>query len=198
MKASLLFPAAFALALSLSAPTRAAVISGPELNFNGGGWIYTGIGFQALQPVTLTSFVFQNQGQADVIVLTDANGVVLQSVATPADSPSHFVSVSWALHAGDVYHLLQTVESNEKYAAFGLALPSNADIAITQSATFSYTISDFSGFGPNDYWAAFNDITTVPTVSVVPEPAGWALMLLGFGLTGAEMRRKSVARVSYR
>ncbi len=32
--------------------------------------------------------------------------------------------------------------------------------------------------------------TTAPTNGTVPEPATWALMLVGFGLTGAAMRRK--------
>jgi hypothetical protein len=33
--------------------------------------------------------------------------------------------------------------------------------------------------------------------AAVPEPASWALMLLGFGLAGAAMRRRPTLRVSY-
>ena len=33
--------------------------------------------------------------------------------------------------------------------------------------------------------------------AVVPEPATWALLILGFGLTGAAMRRKQAVRVGF-
>ena len=31
----------------------------------------------------------------------------------------------------------------------------------------------------------------------VPEPAAWAMMLAGFGLVGAAMRRRQTAQVTY-
>lgn len=45
--------------------------------------------------------------------------------------------------------------------------------------------SDLTGF---DYAGRFSDVT-----GGVPEPAAWALMILGFGATGAAMRRRSRA-----
>lgn len=35
--------------------------------------------------------------------------------------------------------------------------------------------------------------TTGPAITAVPEPASWALMLVGFGLTGATLRRRRIA-----
>ena len=47
----------------------------------------------------------------------------------------------------------------------------------------------FSGTGGQSVFAY--------SVAGVPEPAAWALMLAGFGLTGAAMRRRSKVRVTY-
>ena len=42
----------------------------------------------------------------------------------------------------------------------------------------------------------YNDVTGLSLVSVggVPEPSSWAVMLAGFGLTGAALRRRRPAR----
>lgn len=65
-----------------------------------------------------------------------------------------------------------------------------------------YNAGDFFGFsinrggsGPTAY---YNDsIGANFTVSQVPEPASWAMLIAGFGLTGAAMRRRrTVARTA--
>src|SRR5579872_6568303 len=75
----------------------AATIVGPTLNTNDAVWSATGLGFTATVNATLTSFTFQNQGAADVVDLVDSVGNVLDSVATPASTPSDTVPVSWSL-----------------------------------------------------------------------------------------------------
>jgi hypothetical protein len=188
-----------ALLLASIGGAQAAVIPGPTLNANGVGWTTTGIGFSAMDNSHLTSFVFQNQGNADTIVLTDAAGNVLDSLSTPAGDTSYTATVNWALTSGDNYFLLQTVASNELYAGYGAPLPSNSDIAITLSGTFDYSIAgavaNTQGWGSNALWAAFNNITTSTTA--VPEPSTWAMMLLGFaGLGCAGVRRSGKARLA--
>lgn len=54
------------------------------------------------------------------------------------------------------------------------------------------------GSAPGSQLVAPTDIISVPTapaaaVSAVPEPAGWAMMLVGFGGLGALLRRRRAA-----
>ena len=169
----------------------AAVIAGPTLDSAGSGWIYTGLSFHANQAATLTGFTFQNQGQADTVVLTDMAGNVLQSLATPGGVGAYVANVTWTLTAGADYRLLQTTASNEYWTYYGGAAPSNADISLIDTGTFSYDIHA-AGISGTDYWAAFNGITTASGAGV-PEPATWALMIMGFGLVGATARSRKLA-----
>jgi PEP-CTERM motif len=114
----------------------------------------------------------------------------LHSIGTPAGTPSDVVNVNWALSAGSDYWLLQTVTSNELFAFFCGALPSDADIAISFSGTFSLTgipgaVSE-TCCTDNQDWAAFNNITTSSTA--VPEPTSMAL--LGGALAGVGIVRR--------
>jgi hypothetical protein len=121
----------------------------------------------------------------------------LHSISTPVSTPSYNASVNWSLTSGNTYWLLETSGTNSKFVAFGLPLPSNADIAITFSGTFDSTIAgaiaNNGGFQSNEWWAAFNDITT--SSSAVPLPA--ALPLFATGLAGLGLlfwRRKRKAQ----
>jgi hypothetical protein len=185
--------AALMAGVAVAGAASASVIPGPVLDTTGGGFSDTGLGFQALDNSTLTAFTFQNQGQADTIVLTDALGNILDSISTPASTPTDTVAVNWSLTSGSEYWLLQTAASNELFAFYGGSLPSNSDIAIVQSGTFDYSIpgavTNSYGWGANEYWAGFNDITTQSSGGV-PEPGAWALMLLGFGAVGAALRQR--------
>lgn len=60
-----------------------------------------------------------------------------------------------------------------------------------RSQRFTLGASEAVGFGLDANGNFFNDSTGVQFLaSVVPEPATWAMMILGFGLTGWAMRRK--------
>ncbi|WP_293482833.1 PEPxxWA-CTERM sorting domain-containing protein [Phenylobacterium sp.] len=54
------------------------------------------------------------------------------------------------------------------------------------------SISGSNGFDP-DAVAAINYIDTRQPVTGVPEPATWAMMILGFGAAGATLRRRRTA-----
>ncbi len=55
----------------------------------------------------------------------------------------------------------------------------------------------FNGLDAGNYGAIIDKVAIAPIVSgvggTVPEPAMWALMLVGFGVTGGAMRRRSAA-----
>jgi hypothetical protein len=186
--------------LSASA-AHASVISGPALTTNDGGYNYSGVGFTATVSTALTSFTFQNQGAADTVILVDPLGNILDSVGTPAGKPSDTVSVSWALTAGHQYYLLQSTLSNSLYGAWGLAPPSDAQIAMTDTGVFSMNGPASANFdyggggGAGDvYWTAFNNITTGPGFSSVPEPGSLTLLLAGALAILWRARRKGLVR----
>jgi opacity protein-like surface antigen len=190
-----------ALAASLVAgAANAEVIAGPTLDTNGFGWVITGLSFTANVDTALIGFDFQNQGQADRVILTDTAGTILDAISTPAGTPTYHASVNWSLSAGQTYWLLQTVEANELYTLYGSSLPSNSDISIVNVGSYGHTLSETlnaGNFGPTDYWAGFNCIATGNggacggNGSSAPEPAAWSLMILGFGAAGAMLRRRA-------
>jgi hypothetical protein len=74
-----------------------------------------------------------------------------------------------------------------------------------QEQAFSFTgntINPLATAGENAHLASFRSSVAgtfatdpVPTISVVPEPASWAMLIAGFGLVGAAARRRRQAGV---
>ena len=54
----------------------------------------------------------------------------------------------------------------------------------------------FAAIGTSDSLGGYLEDITISSVASVPEPASWALMIGGFGLTGAALRRRRATRVA--
>lgn len=75
----------------------------------------------------------------------------------------------------------------------------NQDLPTTnQRVTFSNT-PDEAPIGGVRFLTTGNplEVDNVVFSSAVPEPATWAMMLMGFGAVGYSMRRRNAARISY-
>ena len=70
-------------------------------------------------------------------------------------------------------------------AEFGIFLPRGQQSGGTFSSRVLYLGFDDTGAGPDD-----NHDDMIIRVSVVPEPAMWAMMIAGFGLVGITARRR--------
>lgn len=86
--------------------------------------------------------------------------------------------IAWSISAGGQTYTFPPVFATNDMNYYGI---SGAGIS---SATLS--------FGSGD-WVLIDNLTYV---AAVPEPTTWALMLVGFGLTGAAMRRRSSQRAT--
>jgi PEP-CTERM motif len=82
----------------------------------------------------------------------------------------------------------------------GRRLPQGSDLVLppgAYSAADGYFLLVGFNIEPNDQNPTFVQSTDgALTVQMVPEPATWALMIAGFGLTGAALRRRRAAFVS--
>lgn len=100
----------------------------------------------------------------------------------------------WIDHRFTLYDASNAVLGSYTFAASGLSVgdssPNGFAGFISDGATISRVRVTASSLAQD--FVAFDNITFVsaPTLSAVPEPAAWALMLGGFGLVGAAMRRR--------
>ena len=72
------------------------------------------------------------------------------------------------------------------------------EVGLTLSPAFATQTLTNATITSNGYETLLLSATATSTSSVgaVPEPAMWALMLIGFGLTGAAARRRAAAAVA--
>lgn len=158
----------FVCFLIVSSAVSAAQLTllGPSLPGDVNGHAHSGIVFLAEQDVTLKSFVFNNQGNPDVITLNDTNGNVLQSYNYSGGDNSHQVNINWPLQAGQTYFLSSKNESNGKWATEG----SNAFPVSNGHISVKYARSDRGPSGTTQFWFSFTNLVTEGPDVIAFEP----------------------------
>lgn len=78
-----------------------------------------------------------------------------------------------------------TVRAN--FGVNGLFDSENSTTYILRTNATNYALT---GFATVNNSTSFNVMSYMPTVAAVPEPASWAMMIVGFGLAGAALRRR--------
>jgi len=129
---------------------------------------------------SLTSFV----GPQDH---TSTAGEAYTFSIAPAASVQTLVFVDHITTTGDVFYSDKSLNKDGFNHVYSVPFPGNSTIPGGTYVGFE----DLLGGGDKDY----NDITFVYTISAVPEPSTWAMMLLGFSGVGflAYRRKRRVA-----
>jgi len=122
-------------------------------------------------------------------VPTDGILVYSGELPTLADGRLDFDLSSVFNYDATAGNLLLTVSSFD-FGGGSLFLDTDANTGLTNSRY--YAASNINGYNwDQGLVTGFND------VAAVPEPASWAMMIAGFGLTGAAMRRRRTAATAF-
>lgn len=198
-----LFATALAATLAVAAAgqAQADLISNGDFELFGDGWTTTGtVGF-----ITLSDYMGIAGSPASLANRAASFG--------PGDlAGEHVLTQSFATVVGDLYILSFDLgafggASNIMQVSVGDAVAGYSAIAVNNAETtfHAYTLG-FTGTGMDtvrfsvttvaDSTDALVDNVSVLAVSQtnpVPEPGAWALMILGFGAVGANLRRRGLA-----
>ena len=134
---------------------------------------------------------FSTTGPGAVNVTESSSGVI-NSFATPFDFGTQLFApgnLAGLLNFTSNFGVPATVGD----VGFGIFLP--AGFVSGSSVTtlyFGYDDQDSGRIGSDD--DNHDDLIIRATITAVPEPATWAMMITGFGLTGAALRRRAATR----
>lgn len=115
----------------------------------------------------------------------------LSQVLTTAAGQSYTLSYYLA-SKGDQATSFSAMWDGQILAGSELTNPNSNSAYVLYSFVVTGTGSDTLSFHETDVpsWMALDDISVTANVGAVPEPATWAMMLLGFGAIGFAARRK--------
>lgn len=131
-----------------------------------------------------TALFYQECGEAGILGTGSSNGTLTGGEATYSATTS-------ACSAGSLF----LTPGQEVLVVVGLQLPVNRGGFADSSATFVTKLGD--DLTPEQVAAVEQSIASAisegAAIASVPEPGSWAMMIAGFGLIGATMRRRNAA-----
>jgi hypothetical protein len=195
--------------VAFAAPAQAAVVLSENFDGQNGG-------ASALNYTGFTNFTVE--GQVDLVRSGDF-GITCSGSCVDLDGssgPGALVSGLFSHNAGDVFTFQFVIGGNQRmvsgsddvflslYNGATNALIETGSISIASGAPFttfndSWTFASAGTFyfklgtTSGDNQGPLVDSILVNNTSAVPEPATWAMMIGGFGLVGASMRRRKVS-----
>ena len=178
-------------------PFTGAVSPGQSLS---GSFIYD----NALVPAGGTGFVNVFQGQfPDVAGFTDANLFTFNLgsvVLTAADlSPDSLLGLGIQYNNGNFNGFAGQLNFNYQNQAYALSLQGGT-FAVNRlvNGNIDYGTNYVSGYVNIGNQSLTGQTVVTPATAAVPEPATWAMMVLGFGFVGYTMRRRrATVRLSH-
>lgn len=132
-----------------------------------------------------------NATGSGVVFLQD-NGLQLINVSPFVDSMRPFAQLDYdfVVHGGDQLGFYMTIQVEAN--AVSVLYPAAADMSNT-----GVLFLDLTGADQKLITASGHNYSLSPLVATgVPEPAAWAMMLIGFGMVGALARAKPLARAT--
>jgi hypothetical protein len=188
MEKSLLAGAAFAVALFARPASATTFMVQAQANSSSGGTaLNTGINLNAGDFFTVSSSLDDLWSAGDLPRYSDANGLVANRYATPADDSGQAtgtligadfglwtqggLSAPYGSLVGDIGGTYQVLGANYAGTAWNSG-PLNL---------FYWDENSYDNFGAIKF-----DVSAAR--GAVPEPSTWAMMLLGFGLVGGSVR----------
>lgn len=164
-------------------------------------------GYSASRGVVFTPT--SNFALTGVGIYQDLTNVTLNFTVENATSPSGFTGPGTILRSGSVvanttglqfidfaFASLNLAAGSYYNVNFSFSGSSNQNFFYDQSGAQPYAQAGFAGIDGTQGYDTEN--TVIPGIrlngtagAVVPEPASWALMVLGFGLVGVAARRRS-------
>ncbi|WP_240047501.1 PEPxxWA-CTERM sorting domain-containing protein [Sphingomonas panacisoli] len=163
--------------------TAAAVLAFVSVPASAGDFIFN---FTATGISGSGTFTTQNTpNSSGGYLITNTTGTVTVGANTfSITGPTNYAAASNLLYA------FQTPLLDFDGTSFALSNPAATDVNLYYLGGYRYIRTGMSGN------QALTSFTVTPATAAVPEPATWAMMIMGFGLVGGAMRRRSV-RVAF-